>query len=106
MSILEKKEIVWAVREEWASNENGFDSEEIIYETMRKLIKDKLTSEKAFENFKLYYISNKEVFTKKIIHELIEDCHQICNADNGKNKSELILLAKLHKLFLGTNIKK
>ena len=95
---MEKKEIVLSVKEEWATNEFGFNSEELIYETMRDLIKENLSADKAYENFKAYFIANKELFTKQINLDLLDTCHKICNAANGKNKSELILLTKLHKL--------
>ncbi|WP_442266512.1 hypothetical protein ACSIGC_02025 [Tenacibaculum sp. ZS6-P6] len=106
MSVKEKKEIIWAVKEEWATNEYGFDSEELIYETIRNLIKNKVLAEKAFDHFKTYFIANEKLFYKEINHELLEDCHKICNADHGKNKSELILLTKLHKLVQIRNAKK
>lgn len=98
MTVQEKKEIVGSVKEEWATNEFGFDSEELIYETMRDLIKENLSADKAYENFKAYFIVNKELFTRQINLDLLDACHKICNAANGKNKSELILLTKLHKL--------
>ncbi|MFY7709434.1 hypothetical protein ACOSQB_02300 [Tenacibaculum sp. MEBiC07804] len=99
MSLEEKKEIVWSVKEEWATNEFGFNSEELIYETMRELIKENLSAEKAYENFKAYFIANKELFTRQINLDILDACHKICNATGGgKNKSELILLTKLHKL--------
>ncbi len=99
MTVQEKKEIVWAIKEEWATNEYGFDSEELIYETMRTLIKDKMSAENAFENFKAFFLANETFFSKEVNYELLEACHKISDAENGKNKSELILLAKLHKLF-------
>lgn len=99
MSIIEKKEIIWAVKEQWATNEYGFNSEELIYKTMKSLIKDNLSAEKAFDNFKIFFLTNKQLFSKEVNLELIETCHKICNANNSKNKSELILLAKLHLLI-------
>ena len=99
MLTIEKKEIVWAIKEQWATNEYGFNSEEFIYKTMRSLIKDNLPAEKAFDNFKIFFLANKQFFTKEVTLELIETCHKICNADNSKNKSELVLLAKLHLLM-------
>ncbi|SNR15790.1 hypothetical protein [Tenacibaculum jejuense] len=104
MSVQEKKEIVWAVKQEWATNEYGFDSEELIYETMRSLIKEKQNADQAFEKFKVFFIANKELFSKDVKQELLEACHKICNADHGKNKSELILLTKLHKLIKTSNL--
>ena len=105
MSVQEKKEIIWSVKQEWATNEYGFDSEELIYETMRNLIKEKLDADLAFEKFKVFFMANEELFSKDVNHELLETCHKICNADHRKNKSELILLTKLHKLVQARNSK-
>lgn len=99
MVIEEKKEIIWAVKEDWATNEYGFNSEELIYETMRELIKEKIPAEKAFDFFKQYMQSKKELFTDEVNVSLIETCHKIANAQNGVNKSELILLSKLQLLI-------
>ena len=66
---------------------------------MRKLISEQLSAEKAFDFFKNYVLSKRELFTEEINLSLIETCHKIANAQNGKNKSELILLTKLHKLI-------
>lgn len=95
----EKKTIVKAVKEQWSINENGFESGELIYETIRTLIKKKESSEDSFEEFRKYVLSNKGLFTKKINYSLLETSHKICNIMNGKNKSELILLTKIHKLL-------
>lgn len=103
MSIDEKKEIIWAVKEEWATNEYGFNSEELIYETLRAIIKEKLPAEQAFHNFKNFYNTNHLIFTTELQNSLLETCLKISNAYRGKNKSELILLAQLQMLFKGSS---
>lgn len=105
MSIIEKKEIVWIIKEQWATNEYGFDSEELIYKTMRTLIKENLSDKNAFNSFKMFFLKNKQFFTKEVKLDIIDACDKICNANNNKNKSELILLAKLQILINDDNTK-
>lgn len=97
--IEEKKDIVNSIKKYWLASDK-FDSEELIYETLRSLINNKLTSEQAFEEFKIYVNNNKELFTKDVSHKIIKSSHSICASYAGKNKSELIILAKLHKLLI------
>ncbi|WP_281979722.1 hypothetical protein [Tenacibaculum mesophilum] len=98
MTVEEKRSIVKRVEINWSTSENKSDSE-LIYETIRGLIKEKITSEEAYENFKAYYLAHKKEFSKKVIHDLLAASHEISDAYAGKNKSELIILAKLHKLL-------
>lgn len=98
MTIEEKKSIVKRVELNWSTSEKKSDSE-LIYETIRGLIKEKTTSEEAYEDFKKYYLTHKEDFTKKIVHDLLAASHEISTSHAGKNKSELIILARLYKLF-------
>lgn len=99
MSIEEKKEIVWSVKDDWATNEYGFNSEELIYETMRHLIKEKFSADKAYEDFKDFFNNNLNLFNNQTNELLKEACNKICYALNGRNKSELILLTKLYRLM-------
>lgn len=58
-----------------------------------------LDADDCFDNFKVYYLNNKSIFTverKKLIWETAD---AIASAFSGKNKAELIMLAKL-KLLL------
>ena len=58
-----------------------------------------LDGDDCFESFKNYYLDNKSLFTierKKLIWETAD---AIASAFSGKNKAELIMLAKL-KLLL------
>ncbi|CAM1361504.1 conserved hypothetical protein [Tenacibaculum litoreum] len=98
MTVEEKKSIVKRVEANWSTSENKTDSE-LIYETLRELIKEKVTSEEAYESFKEYYLVHKEEFTKKVIHDLLAASHEISSSYARKNKSELIILARLYKLF-------
>ncbi|WP_425657642.1 hypothetical protein [Tenacibaculum ascidiaceicola] len=98
MTVEEKKSIVKRVEKNWSTSENKSDSE-LIYETLRELIKEKVTSETAYESFKEYYLVHKEEFSKNVIHDLLAASHEISSSYARKNKSELIILARLYKLF-------
>jgi len=98
MTVEEKKSIVKRVEANWSTSENKTDSE-LIYETLRELIKEKVTSEEAYESFKEYYLAHKEEFSKNVIHDLLAASHEISSSYARKNKSELIILARLYKLF-------
>ncbi|CAM1353543.1 hypothetical protein [Tenacibaculum ascidiaceicola] len=98
MTVEEKKSIIKRVEKNWSTSENKSDSE-LIYETLRELIKEKVTSETAYESFKEYYLAHKEEFSKNVIHDLLAASHEISSSYARKNKSELIILARLYKLF-------
>ncbi|WP_435255381.1 hypothetical protein [Tenacibaculum sp. A30] len=97
MTVEEKKSIVKRVEKNWSNSDNS--GSEQVYETLRSLVKDKLSSEEAYENFKNYYLTHQEEFSKDVIHNLLVAAHEISNSTASKNKSELIILAKLYKLF-------
>lgn len=99
MVVEEKKDIVKTIKKYWLASEK-FDSEELMYETLRNLISNKLTSEEAFEEFKNYVANNRALFTKEISQKLIKSSHSICDSFASKNKSELIILARIHKLLI------
>ncbi len=101
----EKREIVKYIRKDWAVSNTRFDSEELMYETMRTLIRETVTSEVALKKFQDYYIANQSLFSKDLKNKLLKACHSICNVSAGKNKSELIILAKIHKLFTPRDVK-
>lgn len=53
----------------------------------------------CFGKFQEFYVINKDKFTPFIKVLILDTAHAIANASAGKNKAELILLAKL-ELFL------
>ncbi|MDY0779575.1 hypothetical protein [Tenacibaculum sp. IB213877] len=96
----EKKKIVSIVEKNWIDNTNNQQNKEAIYQTIRELIQEHVSSEEAFNKFKLYVTANKELFTNDLSKRIIKASHSICESFANKNKSELILLAKIHKLLL------
>ncbi|TDQ30107.1 hypothetical protein [Tenacibaculum caenipelagi] len=98
MTVEEKKSIVKRVQKNWSSS-GGKSGSELIYESLRHLIGEKVSSEEAYDNFKNYYLTHQKEFSKEVVHDLLVASHEITNSYAGKNKSELIILAKLYKLF-------
>lgn len=101
IEVSEKKKIVTIVEKNWITN--TANNKEEIYETIRNLISDGISSETAFNQFKNYVKANNTLFTPELSKKIIKSCHSICESFASKNKSELILLAHLHKLLLNTN---
>ncbi|CAA0224088.1 hypothetical protein [Tenacibaculum maritimum] len=99
MAAHEKRSIVKSIRKDWATTKNGFNSEELMYNTMRTLIKKELTAETAFKEFKRFVEIHNDFFNEEIKYHLLEASYKICNAHAGKNKSEVIILTKLDLLF-------
>lgn len=98
MTVDEKKSIVKRVEKNWNTSKDASESE-LIYAELRLLLKEKTTSDDAYENFKNYYTTHQKEFSKETIHNLLAASHEISDATASKNKSELIILAKLYKLF-------
>ncbi|WP_420321395.1 hypothetical protein [Flagellimonas sp.] len=95
----EKRKIVAYVEKYWSTTIDGENSTEIIYETLRGLIKIKLGSDRAFEVFKLYFENNIEEFPEEVRKRLMETVDGIALSVSKRNKSELILLTKIHRLL-------
>ena len=58
-----------------------------------------LDSNACFDSFAAFYKNNKSLFTQDRKVLILKTAHKIAQAFAGKNKSELILLAKLSLLF-------
>lgn len=95
----EKKKIVELTERYFSTDVASEQSTDIIYETLRFLIKEEFTSDAAFEKFKRYLELNREHFKDKTIHDILVVCHEIAYASSGKNKSELIILARIQSLL-------
>ncbi len=95
----EKKSIVSSVEENWDFHFETFDAKEIIYETLRKLIEGKLDSNMAFVSFEHYYEHNKNNFSPDLKQRILSASDRITRSFSGRNKSELIMLSRLHLLF-------
>lgn len=95
----EKRIIIEYVKKYWSHRLKTSDSDEIIYATLRWLIKEETISEDAFLVFKNFFLDNKKLFSDELRNKIMETSNGIALSYSGKNKSELILLTKLHTLF-------
>ncbi|WP_431129433.1 hypothetical protein [Flagellimonas flava] len=99
MVVDEKRKIVAYVEKYWMVSLESTNSAEIIYETLRVLIKEKVSSEEAFQIFKTYFNENPQKFPLEINKKLMETIDSIAISASRRNKSELVLLTKTHKLL-------
>ena len=95
----EKKKIMQLTERFFSQNLGKEKSSEVIYETMRTLIQNDYTSEQTFVKFKDYFETHRSLFSKEQLHNILVTCHEITDSFSQKNKSELIILARIHHLF-------
>ena len=95
----EKRKIIEYVKKYWSHRLITSDSDEIIYATLRTLIKEETISEDAYIVFKSFFLDNKKLFSVELRKKIMETSNGIAMSYSRKNKSELILLTKLHTLF-------
>lgn len=92
------------VREEWLdlddyTDEFGTDSAfqiEIIFEWLDA---NKPDPQEAFQNFVEFHGENKGLFNKQINEKILAASRKIAAAFRGKNKSELVMLARLQAVL-------
>ena len=92
------------VEREWKKQEDtkdvfGTDSAYQIEIVFDWLDANKPEAEEAFERFTHFYKEHKELFPDNIKEKLMRTSNEIASAFRDKNKSELIMLAKLQTLF-------
>jgi hypothetical protein len=63
-----------------------------------------LDADDCFESFKNYYVDHKSLFTEERKKLIWETADSIASSFSGKNKAELIMLAKIKLLFEKTNV--
>ncbi|MEX0998298.1 MAG: hypothetical protein WDZ45_14705 [Flavobacteriaceae bacterium] len=73
----------------------------LIFNEFNSLTERNKGAHDCFEEFKAYYIENPQLFSQTLKTTIWETADGIAAAYAGKNKSEVILLAKLKELFLG-----
>lgn len=92
------------IREKWLplddiEDEYGTDAAFQIEIVFDWLLENEKRSDECFEDFAEFYKQNETVFTKKIKVLIYATADSVANSFAGKNKSELICLAKLQLLF-------
>lgn len=74
----------------------------LIIAEVQALVKAKASSTFCFEDFKNYFQNNNSDFSPTVKNQIWKTSESIAAAYAGKNKSEVILLAKLKSLLLDT----
>jgi len=69
---------------------------EIVFDGLMEYTK---TSEECFDEFKEFYEAHPHAFSEEIKKLTGKTANSIANAFSGRNKSELVLLAKIHLLL-------
>ena len=99
IALEEKRRIVTDVECYWDFHTSAFDSKEIIFETMRKIILGELDKDLAFESFAEFYTDNKNSFSDETKVRIKDSANAIIQSFSGANKSELVMLSQLHILL-------
>lgn len=92
------------IREKWLplddiEDEYGTDSAFQIEIVFDWLLENEKTSVEGYTAFTDFYKEHKAVFSNEVKAIILETANAIASSFSGKNKSELILLAKLQLLF-------
>lgn len=102
----EEERLEQALRTYWSFTETSSDSREnlitLITHGFRDAAENKLSGESCFDSFKTYYTSNPKLFTGEISRNIFKVANSIANSVAGRNKAELIYLAKLKLLMDST----
>ena len=98
-AVEEKKAIIDYVSQYWEFETDVIFSKEIIYETLKELIKNKATSQFSFITFRKFYVENQKKFKPELKKRIFDTVNGIADASAGKNKSELIILNQIYKLI-------
>lgn len=101
---VEYKALKKLVRETWSKYDNSlddFDSQaiyqmEIVFDWFDY---ERMDAEACFESFENYVKEHPKLFTEKRKELIFQTANKIADAFSGKNKSELIMLGKLHLLL-------
>lgn len=72
-----------------------------IFNEFNSLLNTKAEPNDCFKDFKAYYKKNSQLFTQHLKNSIWKIADGIASSSVGKNKSEVILLAKLKQDLLG-----
>lgn len=95
-TIKEKKSIIKLIKEYWKVD---VTTEEFMYEAFRNLIKNEIKPNDAFQNFENFVLEHKTLFDENTVQKVLKSANNIMYSFANKNKSEVIMLAKLQLLF-------
>jgi uncharacterized tellurite resistance protein B-like protein len=69
------------------------------YEILKKNILELHDKEESFLKFKTFFSNNRNLFTLEIKLKIMNLVDEIATATASRNKSELVLLSKIHSLL-------
>lgn len=101
----EKLKIIELVKKHWTIKTKEFDSVEYIYSVLRKLILDQIDEDLAYAYFQSFFQLNPDLFPIEIRHKIMDSAYDIANSYAKKNKSEVLLLSRIHQLMFEKNKK-
>jgi hypothetical protein len=92
-----------ALKRYWSFTVTDSDSIEneimLISRGFTEAAENRLSGESCLESFKKYFTSNNILFTREIREKIFKIANSIANSVAGRNKAELIYLAKLKLLM-------
>lgn len=104
--VVVKEEITFfkaIIRKEWQSNKVLDESQiRVIFDVFTSLVQTKANADECFESFRAYLIKPNGLFSPYIKNLIWKTADSIASSFAAKNKSEVILLAKLKGLLLDT----
>lgn len=97
--IEEKRKIKDLVDEYWTFESERVNSRDIIFSTLKKIIKSNYDVEMAFQNFKTFFQQHPELFTEEVKKEIMRTVNSIAITFHGRNKSESVFISRLYFLL-------
>lgn len=95
----EKQMIYELMLKEWSQLSNKVDSRQIVFSTLKELFEQGFDKEEAFLAFKVFYQNNQSRFSKKLVRAISHSASKIAGTFAGINKSESVLIGRLHFLM-------
>lgn len=83
----------------YPTNESNLEVQYSILSIFNKLHRTKAESDRCFLEFRLFFLEHKKIFNEELRKLIWHTAQAIASSYANKNKSELVLLAKLKLLF-------
>ena len=99
LEIRQLREDIFTYWDTFSRVDDMSDSAEHIQANFESLLQENAESDKCFEEFENYYYKNPTPFNAKVKEIIVRIAHNVAASFSRKNKSELIILAKLQLLF-------
>ncbi|MCE7994000.1 MAG: hypothetical protein HEP71_18570 [Roseivirga sp.] len=97
--IEEKRTIKELVDEHWHIESEDLNSKSIIFPVLKRLFSVQYDKELAFLNYKQFFLEHRGLFSEKLKKKIMYSANKIADAFSGRNKSESVLISRLHFLM-------